>query len=588
MEIMEEILTLYQELRGLFPENDLTATFYQRIHRIVQEMIDRIPDETRVAIRPAGAETKTMLELFDFSKKNVVGLLDQKYCGEEVCGYPCFIMDELPTKAYDRVMIFSFVFRQEIKKDLERRSIPYIDIYDELEKQGIQLSLPCNYYASNFHGIVNYYYLRYLRSAAGPQREAALRDLLQTAVESKDFTLISNIYQACGGENGNFPFLKTVWEKCEHLLDCIRDKIRERKQKDIVLFWTDMVPYNMLHYLPGIMELSKEGASFQRAYAHTPYTNSTLRAMFCNMLPIDDFPESQKKIHSGNSPLLRFMEREGYKVRIIGDSNLVMGAEHMIEAGRMRTSCNIEWWEGMMDLLQSPKPCFYLFHFMESHLPCYVPILIEPNVLDKVPEAQWDAQMKAAWGYLDQCILLYHKLLGNKTQIFFSDHGIHFQELKRWAELKLHSYCFAVGENIPKTTAARFFPYRNFEKFVRWLMDPSQSSLDDICEDEVIFQDIDYYNELFVARCIQNKTVKNGIAYRGILNYNYKYVINAIGEEFFYQRRQDGTEELIPLEDPALRAELRSKAGTEFLDVYQYDKFRYTRKLYDFLKQNAK
>lgn len=583
---MEEILKLYQELHSLFGENELATEFPERFHQIIQETIDRIPDETRIAIRPAGLETSGLLELFDFSKKNIVGILDQKDRGDDFCGYPCFTMDSFPTKACDCVIVSSFSFRLEIKEDLEARHIPYIDFYDELEKQGIQ---PLPYFYEGrilaFQTIINHFYLCYLRSEPGPQREAALRELLQIAVECKDFTLISNIYQDCGGENGEFPLLKTVWRKSEYLLDRIQDKLRERKQKDIILFWTDAVSYGMLHYLPGTMELSKQGTFFQRASSHTPYTNSTFDAMFFNMLPIDDFPQNQKKMDSGNSPLLRFMEKEGYKFRFVGVPRRSMGMEYMIDTHLTR-SCNIVWWKGILDLLQSPEPCFYIFQYLEVHDHC-APDLKQPLPLEGITRQQWEAQIKVACGYLDQCLLLYHKLLGNKTQIFFSDHGSHFPEEENWSELTLHPYCFAVGENIPKITVTRFFPYKNFEKFLRWLVDPTRISLDDVCTDEVTFQDTDCYNSLLIDY-LRNKRAKKGLAYRGVLNYDYKYVMNAFGEEFFYQRQQDGTEEMVPLGDPALRTELQSKAGTKFLDIYQYDKFRYTRKLYEFLRQNEK
>lgn len=585
---MEEIFKLYRELRGLFGENDLREEFCQQIHGIVQETIDQIPDGARIAIRPAGEETKKMLELFDFSRKNVIGIVDKNYRGDNYCDYPCYTTDSFPAESCDYVMIFSYPFLQAIKEELETLHIPYIDFYDELKKRGIQLSIPYYCYELFPQIVVNYFYLRYLRSEAGPQREITLNSLLQIAVECKDFTLISNIYQDCGGEDGEFPLLKTVWRKANTLLDCIQNKFLERQQKDIILFWTDSVSYNRFHYLPETMELSKQGTFFQRAYAATPHTNAVFRAMFQSMLPIDDFPQNQEDIDSNNSSLIRFMEHEGYKVRLVGDSKRAMGTGHLVEINNLLESCNIKWWKGVVDLLQSPEPCFYIFHFMESHPPCFVPDLNEPIIpgMAMVTEAQNEVQIKASCGYLDQCLLLYHKLLGNKTQIFFSDHGARLG--MRWGEQALHPYCFVVGENIPKVTVTRFFPYTNFEKLIRWLIDPASLSLDDACTDEVIIQDTDFYDPVMIDRCIRQNREKYVVAFRGILNHDYKYVINALGEEFFYQRQQDGSEKLVPLEDPALRAELRDKCGTKFLDIDQYDKFRYSRKLYESIDQKRR
>lgn len=583
---MEEILTFYRELRGLFDENDLAMDFRQRIHRIIQETIDQIPSGSRIAIRPAGWDTRELLEAYDFSAKNIVGIVNRRSRGGDFCGYPCFTADSFSAAMCDCMIISSLYYRQEIKEELEALQIPYIDFYDELEKQGIQLRVPSHFYESNIQLVVNYFYLRYMQSEAGPQRETALRELLQIAVDCKDFTLISNIYQACGGEHGEFPLLKAAWRKSKQLLDCIQNKIWERKQKDIILFWADSVPYDMLHCLPGTVELSKQGTFFQRAYTNTPYTSTAMRAMFCNTLPIDDFPQNQEEINSGNSPLIRFMENKGYKVRVIGGSELPMGRERLIEEDYYLSSCNIKWWRGITDLLQSPEPCFYILHLMESHPPCHVPDLKEPVNIGIATRTQQEVQVQAAFKYLDQCMLLYHKLFGNKIQIFFSDHGQHMWVDMPWQEQRLRPFCFVVGENIPKKTAVRFFPYRNFEKLVRWLLDPTCISLEDICTDEVIFQDTDFYNQRLIDDFIRKNNPRKGIAYRGILTYEYKYVLNAVGEEFFYQMQQDGSEELVPLEDSALRDELRDKAGTEFLDIDRYEIFNYAKKLYDCIKSN--
>lgn len=584
---MNEIFKLYRELHGLLGENDLLEEFRQRIHCVIQEIIDRIPEGTRIAIRPAGKETKNLLASYDFTGKNIVGIVNRSSFGDDFCGYPCFTADTFSSKSCDVVIISAFRYRQEIKEELEALQVPYIDFHDELEKRGIRLDVSYYDYELYTQLVVNYFYLRFQRSEARTQQEIALNELLQVAVECKDFTLISNIYQACGGENGEFPLLKTVWEKSKQLLDCIQNKLQERKQKDIVLFWTDAVPYEMLCCLPKVMELSKQGILFHRAYTNTPYTSPVLRAMFRNLLPIDDFLQSQEKIDSENSSLLQFMENKGYKVRFVGDPTRAMGKEHLIEEHE-GLSCNIKWWEGILDLLESPEPCFYLFHLFESHEPWYTPDLKEPVDPYTSGRAQQEAQAKASFGYLDRALMLYHQLLGNKTQVFFSDHGLHWWDDTRWPEHTLHAYCFVVGENIPKKAVTQFFPYRNFDKFVRWLVDPEHFSLEDACTDEVIFQDSDFYNPSPIARFLQTNNARKGLAYRGILNYDHKYVINSLGEEFFYRMQQDGSEEAVPLEDSALRTELKRKAGTKFLDIYQYDKFIHTRKLYEAINQEKR
>ena len=584
---MEKIFELYRELCGLFGENDIGEELHQQIHRIIQETIDRIPDEARIAIRPVGEDTKNTLRLYDFSRKNIVGIVDQRNLGNDFCGYPCFTMDSFSAESCDCMIISSHSYRQAIKEELEALHIPYIDFYDELEKQGIRLDFPHhNYDKSHPQLITNYYYLRYLRSEAGPQREAALNALLRRAVEYKDFVLIEEVYQECGGENGEFPLLKTVWRKSRQLLDLIQNRFLARKQKDIILFWTDAVPYSKLYCLPETVELSKEGVSFTRAFPPTAWTRSVFYAMFRGLLPIDDFLKNHEKIDSGNSPLIQFMQNYHYKIRLISDSNRPLGKEYLIEASSYEP-CGEKFWKGIIDLLQSPEPCFYIFHFMESHPPFHAPDLKELVNWNVASVTQMARQADSCYGYIDRWHSLCHKLLGNKIQIFMSDHG--FGSLKeimmRFDTYVLHPYCFVVGEGIQKLTVTQFFPYTNFEKLIRWLVDPARFSLGDALTDDTIIQDIDYYHPDFIDLVIREGCPEWALAFRGIINYDYKYVINALGDEFFYQIQQDGSEKLVPLEDVALRAKLRDKCGSKFLDIYQYDQFRYSRKAYDAINQ---
>ena len=107
--------------------------------------------------------------------------------------------------------------------------------------------------------------------------------------------------------------------------------------------------------------------------------------------------------------------------------------------------------------------------------------------------------------------------------------------------------------------------------------------------DEIVSQDVDYYGESTVNAAInffKKGYPKNGIAFRCVRAGNYKYVLNALGEEYFYIIQEDGTEILAPLEDDAMRAELRNKCGTYFIDIYKDDKFKHSRKMYKSILQD--
>ena len=150
-------------------------------------------------------------------------------------------------------------------------------------------------------------------------------------------------------------------------------------------------------------------------------------------------------------------------------------------------------------------------------------------------------------------------------------------------------YFLILGQAVRRQRVKKFFSFLNFQELVQWLIEPERNSLDCVLMDEAVSQDVDYYGEDTV-----NATIKyfkrgyphNGIAFRGIRTGDCKYVLNALGEEYYYIIGEGGEETLTPLEDDALRAELQRKCGTSFIDIRKYDKFKHSRKLYESILQD--
>lgn len=579
---MEHILRLYDELYRFLGAKRPGEALCRKIRQIIGETIEAVPSGARVGIRACGVHTEALLAEFDFSQKNVVGVFDRQAIDKTYCGYSCYSAQQIPELGCEYIIISSYVFRHEIREELRECNVQAIDLYGELEKRGISLRRPYYDYEPGFPMALNYFYLEYLRSKGGPRREQALIEALQAAVECKDFVMVHRIYEENGGEQGEYPILVEAWHKTKSLLHAIRQAVKARQQKDIAVFWTDAVSFGrMMEYMPEMKARAEGGCFFQRAYTHTPYTNPTLRAMFRGLLPIDDFAETQVKIDGENSPLIQYLEGKGYGVKLITDSGRAIGSRYVIEAKR-NILCHEKWWMGLLSFLASPKPCFYIFHFLiESHIPTLTPDLqaFAGDIYKKSDALE--CQTRTALAYLDQSLTLFNWLLGGKIQVFLSDHGDSLQGSHHWLDERIHAYCLAVGEGISPQRVSRFFQYRHFLQFAQWLVEPDKYSLDEACTDWAVFQDVDFYDPYRVALFIRRGVPKEAIAYRGVVDYGHKYAINGVGEEFFYRYGQDAAEEPAILENGALRAELREKCKDTFLDISQIAKFQYSRKLYE-------
>ena len=153
-----------------------------------------------------------------------------------------------------------------------------------------------------------------------------------------------------------------------------------------------------------------------------------------------------------------------------------------------------------------------------------------------------------------------------------------------WDESQLHAYCFVKGRDIPITTVSELFPYKKFSYLVRWIIDPQNNRLESVTDDLVRFQDTDHYNPQGISLYINEGIPAQGLAYRGVVTDQYKYVINSIGDEFFFVY-QDGKAIRTDLEDEKLRAALRERCSTYFLDIRKFERFKYSGELYKAIRE---
>ncbi len=590
---MGEIFALYQDLHDSLGANEICVEFNAKMLKIIQDAVDNIPSGAKVGLRCADRCMARLIKDIDLTKTNVVGVYDLMRSGDQFAGYPILSADQLTDESCDYVIFATYTYRNAVLQELHAYNGNIIDIYSLLNKHGIELRGPFNHYQLGTPLLLNYFYLRYWNEHDLTLKKTALREFLQAAVEYKDFAFISKVYEDNGGPEGKYPILIETWEKIQRLLEAIQTKIKKREQRDIIAFWTDAVSYFDLADMPGVEAKINDGCFFERSYTNSPWTRPVMQAIFQKLLPIDGFPATQDTINGETSPFIQYLESKGYEFRWVSFPVWAIDPKYRIPQVEQYMSNSLIWWYGLQSLLASEKPCFYIFHFfIEGHHPMLSPDLtkfdlLRPDMYAK--DIQALEQRRKALAYLDRCLMLYNRLLGTRTQLFFSDHGAFWSNVVEWAEERFHVYLLILGKSIPRRRIKKLFSYLNFQELVQWLIEPEKNSLDRALTDEAAIQDVDYYGESNVNAEInffKKGYPHNGFAFRGIRTGNCKYILNALGEEYYYIINEDGSETLTPLEDDALRTELRSKCGTHFIDIRKYDKFKHSRKLYESILQD--
>lgn len=581
---LNKILDYYDKTIDLLGEKSIYHNFQQELQREIYEIISSRADDTAMVIRGCGKHTRFLIETFDLRGINVVGILDKGKVTDRYGGYPVYTLEQQQDIQYGVVLISSFIFRKQIREEYEGTDIEIIDIYEELEKRNIYLNGPFYEYLSttleSTQTVVNYFYREYKRSEReGKNTVEQLRAMVRLLLEVKDFVLIHSFYEENLEIFDSDTILKEVWRRTKELLKMMKCAITARKQKDIFWFWIDAVSNDSIN-MPKLEALFDKGLFFEKAYTSTPFTDSTQQMLFRQIYPISQYSQRWTKIAENNSSVIQYLHSNGYLFRCIG-GDTAFAPSVLIET-KSYLSCNMIFWEAMCQLLQEEKPQMLLLQFaVETHPPIVAPNLEKRSIdIYAYPDK---IQIHKARQYKDDCLELYRELLGNKIQIYMSDHGDHLAENDPiWSEHKLHTFFFIYGSGIPKGRIRELFPYIRFEKIVQWLIEPNSHELLDACDTNIAFQDTDVYDSALVQRRINQGKIRRALAYRGAMNANYKYVINSIGEEFFYQI-VDGEE--IPLEElpEGDKEELKKVSGNHFLDVYKEERFIAVRKIYQML-----
>lgn len=585
---LDKLLEKYDELHDLLCDYDQEECYIELIHKTVQNIIDELPQGSRIGFRPCGAPTAWLIQNFDFIHVNITGIFDKNASRSDKWGIPIYDIDcgEIPN--VDIFIVTSFNWHDEIVTELKDNHCGVVDIYRELEKQGVNLCASPETYIKGTHTILHDYLMRW-KKAEESEKETALRNLLTAACEAKDFYMLNDL---CENHKAEYPFCEVCQQKYNELYELTKNLVAKRKQKDVLWYWVDAVPYKWRNFFGGLSELSKEGLSFKQAYTATPFTFQTFRACFSGVLPLDDCEKSLEKLGRGNCDLIQYLSSNDYAIcRIGGRSSMwedeCISEEFLFDMPEANVSCNSILWHMLCKLIETDKPAFLVAHLVaETHAP--VICAEQEKMKDVYLSDNRESQFIISANYVDKRVVYYNDLLGGgqRIQIFMGDHGEHITRENSdifWTQQKLHTCCFALGKNIVPRQEKRIFSYIRFKEFVKWLIEPEKYNYEECLTDCAVFQDTDFYSEELISRYIRLGKAERALAYRGAFDGGFKYVINSIGREFFYKIVGDEDVEIDKESNPEVLERLKTWAGTDFPDLTVYEKYRYIPRLYDAL-----
>ena len=512
-------------------------------------------------------------------------IIRKYYYKDKILNRNVLPVEKITEKNIDYVIIGSYKIREELKNNLS--SVDYkgeiFDLYEYLEEY-------IEDYCSDYEIIYN---LRqaYKREIQEKKKEIILQQLIKNYLLLKDFLSAFDMIDIyCKSLYTNYEkYIKLKQEICE-LLDEIVECINARKWKDIIINWVDAVSYYDLKEFPFLQNKVEAGVSFENAYTVMPWTTETKKTIMYGEYPIEGKLFLRENFEKENTKLIQLLESNGYyfgysgllRITKMFDSSVVIPS---IYYDNKYASSLQKQWDALAMLCMSQKPICVLIHTLyETHEPFLCgegdTLIRFGSTENNWKEEKCQKQAAVSGAYIDKQLAFYEPYYGKKSiKIYMSDHGRVGNS--PFNEEKIHIIFSISGIGIKSRKIDEMFSLVNFPKVIQLILE-DRDDWEKLTDEYVLIENLDAYNELVVSYTLSGKlSVEEMYQCRGIVTKKDKFFLYAYGKEYYFTSRMSEKNEIDnPLYTERI-AELKDLCGEEFIDIYQYEKFKYSRLLYE-------
>lgn len=502
----------------------------------------------------------------------------------------------------DKIYIVSYTRTIEILHWLWRHDFVAESVYDVLENHHIytqmeyyrfftplvesdELNHDDRYKEKSIDGagetLYEYYYQkqRLMHAVSMKDNSRITEKLFFLAICMRNFLEAERILKTMHYNSG----YEKCWNEIEELLDRIRKTLSLKNQKHIIVYWLDGLSYEYADKMEYLQERREHSLYFHNVYAVTPFTNPTVRTMFCGVRQVDDLGYKIDDIGLDNSLLLKDIIAQGYQFSVL---SAVFGHHFdkrykSYNENTLLTPCSEVFWNLTDQMINEENPMVYLAHaLVETHTPR---LSVRRNNFEREfgtePEVV-DAQIQE----LNAQLRFYDAMLGNSHyRVYMSDHGPgHFVPINR-----IHILFQIYHAAWEKKDVHKLFCLLDFSKIIHQLL--IGENIDDTIWNRqyVPVQDVDYYN----VHTLKEVLKKSGLdvlpfrtAYKGVVTSDYAYFRFKTGDELLH-KWSDGL--YVPVlgmnndqKDSALFKELRVMAGEFPKELDSDPKFSYAANTY--------
>ncbi|MDC7279113.1 hypothetical protein NXH64_06280 [Butyrivibrio fibrisolvens] len=428
---------------------------------------------------------------------------------------------------YNHVFWTSLKDSTNIKQKMKNDGIVYVDIYDIFKNANLEFGNDfyhvfdeeqsyaewdndTNYKKDELYQYeFNMHYKKYEEAECLLERKECLIRCVFIALLARDFVLFNSL--------ANYDEIKKEFailqEEINKILSGIEKKIKAKLSDDILVFWIDAVAYGDRSLISFWNKKKENALTFENAYTVTPNTKPTLRAMFCQKTEVSDRGYKIKEINKENSPLIRYLENSGYRVKSI--SGYYGTLADKIEIKRkfgFRAQASLILWNLVQQLVNSDENQFIISHFfIETHYPY---LSLGKYGYDNDEQIRKDAGEKK----IDEQLTFYERFMPNNAiRIYMSDHG-------KGRDLSDHHINFdIVSSSITKKRISKFFSIIDFYYVIKDLAEYGELK-SKIYRDSVPIEVLDIYNKNNVRKNLESRVNMSPLNFGYVGDLDRKYV----------------------------------------------------------------
>lgn len=585
-EELNQIMTKYQ-LDRYYPRFQMKL----EAEKVIREIIKKTEEKAQIYL------IGTDKEAVDYTRALIGKCRQTKCCIITDKIYDQGIWDEL--MCADKVYLVSFHNAEKAMELMERHHVIFENLYDDFLCHGLIFEDEYYYVLTNNQNDLEFpdqhnliYYdkgmlqleflslkKKYARSGNDELKNIILEKMLFLALYIKNFVEAKRCVETIqrNGTNGN---VEAAWAEIVDLLDHIKEKLLQRKQKDVVWFWMDSVSFGEAGDMPYLNKMKEKTLSFNNAFTNMPFTGPTLRAAFCQKRNVADQSYKIGQINNDTSEMLSYLRGNGYHVKII--SRLLTDSFEEEKEPEYYDAASINFWNALKYLLLDDEKLFILAHALEeTHFPC---LSLAMHSLDNR-----DEMFRYGRRELDEQLEFYGSFFGvNVMQIFMSDHGAKRDngDFLDGHHINLDIY----HRDITPRKVEEMFSILDFYPLVRQLIEEKKTDSEVLRREYVPVENLDRYNPADIKELFKNRTFDLilSFGYMGVISKDEIYVRFSIGNEYQHNRGNNSWTPLLCVEseiqnDNNLEA-LRQAAGIYPIEILDEEKFTYSRYLHELYK----